>query len=168
VAQKGMKELDSKAWRAFHAINQRLLPHLGTQITQHSGLTGPEYIVLVSLSELKQPSIALNRLATALGWEISRMSHQITRMNGAGLVAKTQSETDARCFEVSITDYGRTIIEPAIPLQSREINHCFSDILTDEQKNSLIEISAAISAHMREHHPLNVQPRTAITTQRMN
>lgn len=161
MAQKGMKELDSKAWRAFHAINQRLLPHLGSQITNHSGLTGPEYIVLVTLSELNQPYIALNRLATALGWEISRMSHQITRMHNAGLVAKIQSETDARCFEVSITEHGRTIIEPAIPLQSKEINHCFSDILTDEQKNSLIEISAAISAHMREHHPLNAHARAA-------
>ena len=163
-----MKDLDSRAWRAFHAINQRLLPHLGSQITNHSGITGAEYVVLLALSELKKPSIALNRLATSLGWEISRMSHQITRMHNAGLINKIQSETDARCFEVSITDHGRTIIESAIPQQSKEINHCFSHILTDEQKQTLIEISDAISAHMRDHHPLNSITRQASAHARSN
>ena len=54
-----------------------------------AGISGAEYVVLVALSELPVPSINLNRLATGLGWEISRMSHQITRMDDAGLVKKT-------------------------------------------------------------------------------
>ena len=83
-----MKELDSKAWRAFHKIGTSLLPHLGRQITNHSGISGAEYVVLVSLSELTEQSVNLNRLATGLGWEISRMSHQISRMEANGLVRK--------------------------------------------------------------------------------
>ncbi len=155
MAQQGMKELDSKAWRAFHKIGSRLLPHLGRQVTAHSGITGAEYVVLTALSELPADSVNLNRLALGLGWEISRMSHQITRMQEAGLVKKTQSDSDARCFDVSITSKGRKIAEKAVPLQSLEINHCFSQVLTSKQKEALIEISEAISAHMRESHPLN-------------
>jgi formyltetrahydrofolate hydrolase len=45
--------------------------------------------------------------------------------------------------------------EAAIPLQSKEINHCFSEVLTQAQMKSLIEISEAISTHMKEHHPVN-------------
>ena len=150
-----MKELDSKAWRAFHNIGSRLLPHLSRQITAHSGITGSEYVVLLALSELSAPTINLNRLAISLGWETSRMSHQITRMQDAGLVRKVQSESDARCFEVGITSHGRTFISAAIPRQSKEINHCFSDVLTEQQMKTLIEISEAIDAHMKEHHPLN-------------
>jgi len=155
VTQKGMKNLDSKAWRAFHKIGTSLLPHLGRQVTNHSGISGAEYVVLVALSELTAPSVNLNRLATGLGWEISRMSHQISRMNDAGLVKKTVNVKDSRCFDVSITAKGKRIAEEAIPLQSKEINHCFSDVLTQAQMNSLIEISEAISNHMKEHHPLN-------------
>jgi len=155
MAQQGMKELDSKAWRAFHKIGSRLLPHLGRQVTAHSGITGAEYVVLTALSELPIDSVNLNRLALGLGWEISRMSHQITRMQEAGLVKKAQSDSDARCFDVSITSKGRKIAEKAVPLQSLEINHCFSQVLTSKQKEALIEISEAISAHMRESHPLN-------------
>ena len=150
-----MKELDSKAWRAFHKIGTSLLPHLGRQITNHSGISGTEYVVLVALSELTVPSVNLNRLAQGLGWEISRMSHQVSRMDEAGLVKKTKNLEDSRCFDVSITAKGRKIAEAAIPLQSKEINHCFSQVLTQAQMKSLIEISEAISSHMKEHHPLN-------------
>ena len=150
-----MKELDSQAWRAFHKIGTRLPPHLGRQITNHSGITSSEYVVLMALSELPKASVNLNRLAIGLGWETSRMSHQITRMQESGLVKKIQSESDARCFDVSITPAGRIIAEKAVPLQSLEINHCFSEVLTNKQKEALIEISEAIAAHMRENHPIN-------------
>ena len=148
-----MAELDSKAWRAFHKIGTSLLPHLGRQVTNHSGISGAEYVVLVALSELPVPSVNLNRLATGLGWEISRMSHQVSRMDEAGLLKKTKNLEDSRCFDVSITAKGRKIAEAAIPLQSKEINHCFSEVLTQAQMKSLIEISEAISNHMKEHHP---------------
>ena len=150
-----MKDLDSRAWRAFHKIGTSLLPHLGRQITSHSGISGAEYVVLVALSELSVPTVNLNRLATGLGWETSRMSHQISRMEEAGLVRKTKNIEDSRCFDVSITAKGRKIAEAAIPMQSKEINHCFSEVLTEAQMKSLIEISEAISNHMKEHHPLN-------------
>ena len=160
MAQQGMKELDSKAWRAFHKIGTSLLPHLGRQITNHSGISGAEYVVLVSLSELTIPSVNLKRLAQGLGWEISRMSHQISRMEAAGLVKKSRNADDSRCFDVSITAKGRKIAEAAIPLQSKEINHCFSEVLTNKQKEALIEISEAIASHMRENHPINKKVET--------
>lgn len=155
-----MKELDSKAWRAFHKIGTSLLPHLGRQITNHSGISGAEYVVLVALSESTFPHMNLNRLARVLGWEISRMSHQVSRMEDAGLIKKTKNLDDSRCFDVSITARGRKIAVSAIPLQSKEINHCFSDVLTQAQMKTLIEISEAISTHMKEHHPLNKKENT--------
>jgi DNA-binding MarR family transcriptional regulator len=155
-----MKELDSRAWRAFHKIGTTLLPHLGRQITIHSGISGAEYVVLVALSELTVPTVNLNRLAQGLGWEISRMSHQISRMEDIGLVKKSKNSSDSRCFDVSITAKGRRIAESAIPLQSKEINHCFSNVLTQNQLMVLIEISEAISSHMKEQHPLNKKENT--------
>ena len=160
MAQQGMKELDSKAWRAFHKIGTSLLPHLGRQITNHSGISGAEYVVLVALSELTVPTVNLNRLAFGLGWEISRMSHQISRMEETGLVKKSRNAEDSRSFNVSITAKGRKIAASAIPLQSKEINHCFSNVLTQAQMKTLIEISEAISNHMKEHHPLNKKENT--------
>ena len=88
------------------------------------------------------------------------MSHQVSRMEEVGLVKKTKNQMDSRCFDVSITSKGRRITEAAIPLQSKEINHCFSEVLTQAQMKSLIEISEAISTHMKEHHPLHKKENT--------
>lgn len=63
-----------------HKVGTSLLPHLGRQITSHSGISSAEYIVLVAVSGLTVPNVNLNRLARGLGWEISRMSHQVNRI----------------------------------------------------------------------------------------
>jgi len=148
-----MNELDSRAWRAFHRIGSSLLPYLGRQVTCQSGLSESEYIVLLALSEMQAPTITLNGLANQLGWEISRISHLLSRMCEGGLVAKRMSDTDARCQTVGISDEGRRIITSAVPLQSRAINHCFSDVLSPQQKEALIEIADAVVDHMALHHP---------------
>lgn len=155
MIQEGMKDLDSKAWRAFHKIGQQLIPHLGRQITNHSGLSAAEYVVLLAINESDKPAQNVNTLAIQLGWEISRMSHQVTRMCESGLLKKTKSSLDSRCFVVSLTKEGRNRIVKAVPLQSLEINHCFSEILTKSQMQALIEISKVISDHLEEHHPVN-------------
>lgn len=155
MAQKGMNDLDSDAWRAFHKIGTTLLPHLGRQITNHSGITSAEYVVLLTLFELQVSSTSLGHLSAELGWEISRLSHQIKRMEESGFVKKTRNNNDQRCFNVSITQAGKAIIKDAVPLQSLEINHCFSSTLTQQQKKTLIEISNAITNHMHAHHALN-------------
>ena len=81
-------------------------------------------------------------------------------MEATGLVKKSRNVDDSRSFNVSITAKGRKIAASAIPLQSKEINHCFSNVLTQAQMKTLIEISEAISNHMKEHHPLNKKENT--------
>ena len=144
-----MKELDSKSWRAFHKIGTSLLPHLSRQITNHSGISAAEYVVLVALSESKEPSMNLNRLSRVLGWEISRMSHQVSRMEDVGLVKKTKNLDDSRCFDLSITSKGRKIAEAAIPLQSKEINHCFRCINSSTNEDSDRNIRCNLQTHER-------------------
>lgn len=152
MAQTEMDPQDLEAWRAYHKIAARMLPHLGRQLATHSGISGPEFLVLVALSETGPSSLNINQLATSLGWEISRMSHQITRMQESKLIKKVRGKSDARSFDVSLTAKGEKIAKRALPLQLAEINHCFSNVLTKEQKRTLIEISEATSAHIQDHH----------------
>ena len=154
MTQKGMQEFDSKAWRAFHKIGQQLLPHLSRQINSHSGITSAEYVVLLAIYEADRSVLNLNTLANHLGWEMSRMSHQATRMSESGLISKEKNSLDSRCFDFSMTKKGQKIIEAAIPRHSLEINHCFSNILTKTQMQALIEISDVISEHLETQHPV--------------
>ena len=40
----------------------------------------------------------------------------------------------------------------ALPTQFLDVKHCFADLLSDEQMDSLIEISKVVSQHLAQHH----------------
>ena len=148
---KHLSSLQHRAWRSFHHIRTRLLGHLVRRLYKHSGLTEAEYIILVVLYESKEP-VRAKDLSEVLGWEISRLSHQITRMEKSGLIKREPCEIDTRRFRVSVTQSGKEIIAKALPLQELEVKHCFGDILSEAQLNSLIEISDVICKHLKEEH----------------
>jgi DNA-binding MarR family transcriptional regulator len=154
MESKPLTDRQFKAWLAFQYIRLRLIPHLARHLSTHSELTEAEYMVLVSLYESDSPAIRARDLCHEIGWETSRLSHQITRMEAGGLVKREASPDDARGFQVRLTASGRKIIEKALPLQNIAVKHCFADVLTTEQLDCMIEISEAITKHLQEEHGL--------------
>ena len=61
---------------------------------QDSGLTLPEYEVLVQLSEAPGHRLRPFQICEALNWEQSRLSHQLSRMQRRGLVTREECEAD--------------------------------------------------------------------------
>ena len=147
-----LSALQYKAWRSFHLIRTRLLRHLVSRLNKHSGLTEAEYIILIALFESEKAVLRPKELSLVLGWEISRLSHQITRMEKSGLVKREVDKNDSRRYQIKISALGKQIIQKAFPLQEKEVKHCFGDVLSDHQLASLIEISEAICKHLDEKH----------------
>jgi DNA-binding MarR family transcriptional regulator len=52
--------------------------------------------VLVSLDRAEEHRLRAGALGEALGWEKSRISHQVSRMTARGLVERADCPTDAR------------------------------------------------------------------------
>ncbi len=148
---KHLTRTQYKAWRSFQLMRTRLLGHLVKRLFKHSGITEAEYIILIVLYESKK-AVRIKEMSQMINWEISRLSHQITRMESVGLVQKQVCVEDSRRFEITITEKGKNLIQKAFPLQELEIKHCFGDILTESQLNSLIEISGVICNHLKEEH----------------
>jgi DNA-binding MarR family transcriptional regulator len=72
-------------------------------------------------------------LANALGWERSRLSHHIKRMEGRGLVEREECHDDGRGAFVVLTSTGRDAIERAAPGHVRTVRDVVFDSLTDEE-----------------------------------
>ena len=77
---------------------------MNRQLQADCGLSLADYDVLVTLSE--QGELRVYELAEELGWEQSRLSHQLGRMRTRGLVARRGSEHDKRGATVEITAAG--------------------------------------------------------------
>jgi DNA-binding MarR family transcriptional regulator len=84
-----------------------------TKGAQETALSLSDYDVLVALSERGPQRI--NELGEVLAWEQSRLSHQLGRMRGRGLVERHGGGDDRRGATVELTDSGRAALDAAAP-----------------------------------------------------
>src|SRR3954449_10107653 len=86
---------EQRAWRA-HLTAHRLLMHQLDRELQDTGLSINDYEILVNLSENPERRMRMSDLADATVQSRSRLSHQISRMESAGLVTRENCEDDRR------------------------------------------------------------------------
>jgi DNA-binding MarR family transcriptional regulator len=85
-------------------------------------------------------------LARALGWEKSRLSHQLTRMQQRGLVERSFCTEDRRGAWVVLTDRGRETVEQAAPRHVESVRRYMFDELSAEQVEVLGTIAQRVVA----------------------
>lgn len=141
-----------RAWRAFHKLRGQLLPHLAKNISTNTGLSPSDFYLLVTLMNSTTASLHSSEIAERLDWEKSRVSHQISRMEERGLVTRNVCETDARSCVVELSISGRKYLKKSLPNHFQDVKHCFADLLTATQLDTLIEISNVVTKHLAEEH----------------
>jgi DNA-binding MarR family transcriptional regulator len=144
---------EARAWYGFQDMRAQLTAHLARQLAQDSGLTEADYAVLVNVSEADGRRMRSRDLGKALGWQRSRLSHQIARMEARGTVERAPCDDDARGFDVVLTDDGMAAIEAAAPAHLADVRHCFIDLLTPEQLDTLADIADIVTGHLAAEHP---------------
>jgi DNA-binding MarR family transcriptional regulator len=97
-----------QVWRGYLEMTSRLQTAMHRQLQQDCELSLADYDVLVALSEGGPQRI--NELGEVLAWEQSRLSHQLRRMRGRGLVERHGSDDDRRGATVDLTDAGRAAL----------------------------------------------------------
>lgn len=139
-----LDERERRAWLGYLRMRQHLQTRIGQGLTRDSGLSEPDFEVLVELSEAPADRMRPFQLREALQWEQSRLSHQLRRMIKRGLVAREDCESDARGAYVALTRAGRAAIEAAAPLHVEDVRRLIIDVLTTEQLDALADISQTV------------------------
>jgi len=132
-----LSEPEQRAWRGLLQMTTRLEAELNRGLQEVSRLSLADYDVLVPLSEAPQGRLRAFELASALGWQRSRLSHQLARMERRGLLAREDCPTDRRGAFVVLTDQGRIAIEQAAPAHVDAVRRLVFEGLSDEQVTSL-------------------------------
>ncbi len=145
-----LDEREETAWRALQLMQMRLTAELARQLAADSGLSYPDYVVLVALTAEPEGRLRLFELAAELGWEKSRVSHHIRRMAERGLVAKERCGEDRRGAFVVVTPGGRAELEAAAPGHVEAVRRLFVDRLTPEQLDVVGDAAEVVLAGLRE------------------
>ena len=135
---------EARAWRGFERMRVELSARLDRSLLHDSGLSGPDYEVLVHLSETPGGRLRAFELGAQMQWEKSRLSHHLSRMERRGLVRREHCPTDARGLFVALTDHGRAAIEEAAPQHVEQVRQHFIDVLTPEQLEAMAGIAGAV------------------------
>ncbi|MTD13817.1 MarR family transcriptional regulator [Nakamurella sp. YIM 132087] len=144
-----LDEREARAWRALQHLRMPLELALNRQLAKDSGLSTADYSVLVALSEAPNHRLRARDLVRAVGWEKSRLSHHIRRMETRGLVTREECPTDARGAFIRLTAQGIVTIEQAAPGHVEAVRDLVIDRLTPEQLDSLAAIGEAVGAQLR-------------------
>ena len=141
-----LDEREERAWRALQHMQMRLEAELARQLGADSGLSYPDYLVLVALTDRPAGRMRLYELADILGWEKSRLSHHIARMTDRSLVAKERCDADRRGAYVVVTSKGRREIETAAPGHVAAVRRLFVDQVTPSQLDAIGDAAEAVLA----------------------
>lgn len=136
------------AWRAFIETSERIRGAIGSRLQADSGLSTGDYSVLLSLSEAPGNRVRSSELAAAIGWERSRLSHHLGRMEQRGLIRRDNCLTDSRGAEAVLTPEGAAAFRRASPPHLHAIQELFVSALTAEQLETVTTISAALASHL--------------------
>ena len=145
-----LNEQEERAWRALQFMQMRLEGELSRQLASDSGLSYPDYVVLVALTDRPEGRMRLFELAGVLGWEKSRLSHHVARMAGRGLVKKERCGADRRGAFVVVTKRGRKEIEAAAPGHVAAVRRLFVDRLTPNQLAAVGKAAETVLAALDE------------------
>jgi DNA-binding MarR family transcriptional regulator len=104
---------EQRVWRDYLTMTSRLQAEMNRQLQRDCGLSLADYDVLVAVDE--QPGCRISTLGDRLGWEQSRLSHQLRRMVERGLVERTGAKDDRRAATVALTAEGRRALKVAAP-----------------------------------------------------
>src|SRR5437660_12870908 len=102
-----LNERQQRVWQGYLHVNQDLIAVLEQQLTRESGLSGADYRVLVPLSEAPDGLLRARDLGAEIGWDRSRLSHHLSRMDNRGLVCREERGEDARGLMVPLTTAAR-------------------------------------------------------------
>jgi DNA-binding MarR family transcriptional regulator len=148
-----LDERQLRAWRSMQFMQMRLEGELARQLAADSSLSYPDYLLLVALTDRPDGRMRLFELADALGWERSRVSHQVARMADRGLVAKEKCGSDRRGAFVAVTATGRREIEAAAPGHVAAVRRLFVDRLTPDQLDAIGDAAEVVLAGLGQPGP---------------
>lgn len=143
-----LDEREARLWQSYRDTHLELMRALEARMISNSGLSGADYSLLHPLSEAEDGVLRTRDLGRSVGWERSRLSHQVSRMERRGLVCREECTDDARGSMVRLTPLGRKAIDSAAPDHVDAVRTYFFNRLSPDEQAQLTTLLDRIAADL--------------------
>lgn len=130
--------LEMRAWRAYRQTAEILSSRIAGDINRATGLSAGDFAILMTLELSSEGHLRQREMLDLLEWDKSRLSHQLTRMAGRGLVQRVSKDTTV---SICITNEGRKQLAVAKPVHEESLQVHFAAHLSMEEYDTLIAIA---------------------------
>ncbi|MGX6446683.1 MarR family winged helix-turn-helix transcriptional regulator [Patulibacter sp. S7RM1-6] len=152
VGAVGRRRLPSRTqlgvWREYLETADALRVRLAARLQDETGLSFGDYAVLLALAEAPDHRYRSSALADRMGWQRSRLSHHLGRMERRGLIRREACAADSRGAEVVLAAAGGEAFRRASIPHLRAVRELFLDALTAEQLEQIAALSSTLRAHL--------------------
>lgn len=139
-----LTEQELATWRAFALMRRQLDLTLERRLQADAGISTAEFAILASLQQEPTRRLRAGRIGDLIGWEKSRVSHQLSRMEQRGLVTREECGDDARGVWIVQTPDGSRAVLAALRDHTEAIREYFFDLITEEEQELLHSISRRV------------------------
>jgi DNA-binding MarR family transcriptional regulator len=129
-----------RTWLNYMQVYHRLEYEMNRQLQAEFGVSLADYTVMNALSGEPGRRLQSSRLATRIGWERSRLSHQLRRMETRRLVERIASKTDGRATDAKLTPQGWRLLQSAAPKHVAWVRTLFFSDLDDASADTLADL----------------------------
>ncbi|MDN4613804.1 MarR family winged helix-turn-helix transcriptional regulator [Leifsonia sp. F6_8S_P_1B] len=137
-----------RIWRDYIETAEVLRTRLGSRLQSESELSAGDYQVLLALTEAEDRTLRSSELADLIGWERSRLSHHLGRMERRGLISRQACADDVHGIDVIATDAGSAAFRAGSVPHLRAVRELFLDALTPAQLNEVDDVTRALRRHL--------------------
>jgi hypothetical protein len=110
-----LDEDERSLWLSLTCVVMKLPTALDAQLQKLAELTFFEYLLLAMLSEQPSCTLKMSELASITNASLSRLSHVARRLEGRGLLTRSEDAEDRRCTNATVTKAGLSLVEAAAP-----------------------------------------------------
>ena len=134
------RELDT--WRGFRFMVEETSLRVSRALSSSTGMSGGQFGILTILMETPRHSMRQQELADAMRWDRTRLSHQLTRMDGQNWIKRERGDKGVTL--VLLTEAGRSAQVHAAPILGKIVRERFFSRLTQAQLDALDGIRRAL------------------------
>jgi DNA-binding MarR family transcriptional regulator len=139
MTTKPLTPRELRIWQAFISMGEDVLERVGRDISHATGLSGPEFGVLSRLAAFGKGEMRQHELAQVMGWEKSRLSHQLSRMQKRKLIKR--QPIDGRATLIVLTKTGGEKLANALPIRAESVRRNLLSRLSEQQIETMIRVS---------------------------
>ena len=143
-----LSETEMSAWRAYIVATLRLRQLLHRELAEAHEVSLTDYEVLVCLDMSPDKRIRMSDLATMMGSTKSRLSHQIGRMEAAGLARRAPDPADKRGVVAEVTPGGEALLKEAAPTHVEGVRAHLIDLMTPAEQVVLAQAFTRVLEHL--------------------